>query len=125
MASGSKAEVLSAAVCRAPSHGSILEIGTYCGYSAIQIAMACPGVRIVTLEVDPVNMVIAGNILAFAGLAHVVDARTGHSKDLLHRLHLRDKRKDDLQVRVVFTDLKGSRYVEDLEMLENQFFAAA
>ena len=120
VAGGSKAEVLSAAVCRAPSRGSILEIGTYCGYSAIRMAMACPGVCIITLEVDPAHMVIARNLFVFAGLAHVVDVWTGHSKDLLHRIHLRHGGKDDLQFRSVFMDQKGSRYVEDLEMLENQ-----
>ena len=120
MAGGSKAEGLSAAVRRAPSHGSILEIGTYCGYSAIRMAMTYPGVRIMTLEVDPAHMVIARRMLALAGLARMVDVWTGHSKDLLHRFHLRYKGKDNLQFRVVFMDYKGSRYVEDLEMLESQ-----
>merc|ERR1711904_555726 len=108
VAGGSKAEVLSAAVCRAPARGSILEIGTYCGYSAIRMAMACPGVRIITLEADPAHMVIARNVIAFAGLAQVADARTGHSKDLLHRANLNYKGKDILEFRAVFMDQKGS-----------------
>ena len=104
VAGGSKVEVLIAALRRAPLLGGILEYGTYCGYSASQIAMPCPGVRIVTLEVDPAHTVIAGNMLASAGLGHVVDAWTGHSKDLLHRLHLRGKGKGDLLLRVAFAD---------------------
>jgi hypothetical protein len=30
--------------------GSILEIGTYCGYSALRMAMAAPNCRVVSLE---------------------------------------------------------------------------
>lgn len=104
MAGGSKSEVLSAAMCRAPSRGSILEIGTYCGYSAIQMSMVCPDVCIITLEADPAHMVIARNVLAFTGLANLVYVWTGHSKDLLHQLHLRYKCKDNLQFRAVFMD---------------------
>ena len=65
-------------------------------------------------------MVIAGNMLAFAGLAQVVDVWTGHSKDVLHRVHWRYKGKDKLRFQAVFTDQKGSRYVEDLEKMEDQ-----
>ncbi len=43
VASGGKAEVLSAAVHRAPVNGSILEIGAYCGYSATLIAILAGG----------------------------------------------------------------------------------
>ena len=120
VAGGVKAEVLTAAVCMAPSQGSILEIGTYCGYSAIRMAMACPGARIVTLEVDPVHVVIARNMLAFARLDHQVDVWTGHSSDLLHRLHLRYKEEGNIEFRAVFMDQRGSRYTQDLETLENQ-----
>lgn len=84
------------------------------------MARVCPGVRIVSLEADPALMVIARNVLAFAGLANVVDVWTGHSTDLLRQLHVRYTVKDNLQFRAVFMDQKGTRYIEDLEMLENQ-----
>merc|ERR1712224_293424 len=120
VAGGSKAEVVTAAVRRAPSQGSILEIGTYCGFSAMLIAIACPGVHIVTLEMDPAQVVIARSMLAFAELSHMVDVWTGPSKDLLHRLDLRYKGKPNLAFRGVFMDHKGSRFPDDLQMLENQ-----
>eukprot|EP00747_Dinoflagellata_sp_TGD_P095470 gnl/TRDRNA2_/TRDRNA2_166478_c2_seq3.p1 gnl/TRDRNA2_/TRDRNA2_166478_c2~~gnl/TRDRNA2_/TRDRNA2_166478_c2_seq3.p1 ORF type:complete len:445 (-),score=59.94 gnl/TRDRNA2_/TRDRNA2_166478_c2_seq3:34-1368(-) len=120
VAGGSKAEVLKAAARRAPSHGSILEIGTYCGYSAIRLATACPGTSVVTLEADPAHVIIARNILAFAGLTDVVDVWTGHSKEILSRLRSCHKGRGHLPFRAVFMDQKGSRYVEDLEMLENE-----
>jgi len=115
VAGGTKASVLSAAVSQAPA-GSILEIGAYCGYSAIRMAMACPGTRIATLEVNPAHVVIARNMVAFAGLAHVVDVWTGHSKDILHRLSARYGGR--LALGAVFMDQRGSRYDEDLEALE-------
>jgi len=116
VAGGNKADVLEAAVQKAPKGGSVLEIGTYCGYSAIRMAMARPNTRIVTLEVDPAHMVIARNVTAFAGLAHVIDVWTGHSKDLLHRLS--DRYDGRLKLCAVFMDQKGSRYDEDLSALE-------
>lgn len=63
IAGGTKADVLKVAVEQAPDGGSILEIGTYCGFSALRMALARPDTRIVTLEVDPAHMVIARNVL--------------------------------------------------------------
>ena len=70
--------------------------------------MAWPGVRIVTLEADPVCMGIARNIFASAGLAHVVDVCTGPSKDLLHLHHLRDEGKVHLQFGAASLDWKDN-----------------
>eukprot|EP00913_Durusdinium_trenchii_P013297 g12480.t1 len=81
-----KTTVLSKAMKNCPKGGSILEIGTYCGYSALRMAMALPGARVVSLEVDPAHMVIARNMVAYAGMAHMIDIWTGHSKDVLPRL---------------------------------------
>lgn len=86
VAAGRKAEVLIDVLHTATLHGCILEIGTYCGFSAIRMVLACPHVFIVTLERDPAHVIIARNMIAFAGLARVVDVNTGHSRDLLPRL---------------------------------------
>lgn len=118
IAGNTKAEVLTAAVRRSPAAGSILEIGTYCGYSALRMSMAKPGARVVTLEVDPAHMVIARNIVAYAGRAHLIDVWTGHSKDLLHRLQARYP-GETLTFSTVFMDQRGSRYDEDLAALED------
>ena len=85
MAGGKKAIVLTAAACRGPLRSCMFEIGTNCGYSTIGMAMACPGVCIITLEVDPAHMVIARNMLAFAGLAHMIVVWTGHSRGLFQQ----------------------------------------
>ncbi|CAE8646694.1 unnamed protein product [Polarella glacialis] len=102
-AGGSKAAVLLAAMQGGPpaDHAStsetatgthtgisagVLEIGTYCGNSALRLAAALPGVRVTTLELDPVLVAIARALIAFAGLAFAVDVWTGHSKLVLPRL---------------------------------------
>eukprot|EP00747_Dinoflagellata_sp_TGD_P143649 gnl/TRDRNA2_/TRDRNA2_176417_c6_seq5.p1 gnl/TRDRNA2_/TRDRNA2_176417_c6~~gnl/TRDRNA2_/TRDRNA2_176417_c6_seq5.p1 ORF type:complete len:302 (-),score=33.33 gnl/TRDRNA2_/TRDRNA2_176417_c6_seq5:112-1017(-) len=121
VACGNQSEVLKAAATQKMHRDDILEIGTYCGYSAIRMAMACPDAHIVTLEADPAHMIIARNMLAFAGLSDRVDVWTGHSKDLLHRLHLRYQSRQSVQFfQPTFTDKHGRRYVEDLTYLENE-----
>merc|ERR1719433_2214747 len=82
------------------------------------MALAFPGARIVTLEVDPAHMVIARNMIAFAGLAHMIDVWTGHSKDLLPRLPGRYGGPENFKLSAVFMDQRGSRYDEDLAVIE-------
>jgi len=119
VAGDAKAVVLTSAMSGKPRGGSILEIGCYCGYSAIRMAMTVPDVRIVTLEVDPAHVVIARNMVAFAGLAHRIDVWTGHSKDLLTRIPYRYGGPEKFKVGGVFMDQRGSRYDEDLKTLES------
>eukprot|EP00927_Polykrikos_kofoidii_P060867 TRINITY_DN55772_c0_g1_i1.p1 TRINITY_DN55772_c0_g1~~TRINITY_DN55772_c0_g1_i1.p1 ORF type:complete len:496 (-),score=73.91 TRINITY_DN55772_c0_g1_i1:51-1499(-) len=119
VAAGGKADILTDSVQRAPRRGSILEIGTYCGYSAIRMALARPDTRVVSMEVDPAHMVIARNVVAFAGLAHRIDVWTGHSKDIMHRLPNKYGGVERFRICAVFMDQKGSRYEEDLSTLES------
>eukprot|EP00747_Dinoflagellata_sp_TGD_P125647 gnl/TRDRNA2_/TRDRNA2_174188_c3_seq1.p1 gnl/TRDRNA2_/TRDRNA2_174188_c3~~gnl/TRDRNA2_/TRDRNA2_174188_c3_seq1.p1 ORF type:complete len:492 (+),score=81.51 gnl/TRDRNA2_/TRDRNA2_174188_c3_seq1:267-1742(+) len=115
VAGGAKAEVLADAVSAAPAGEQILEVGTYCGYSALHLASTRPGVRIVTLEVDPLNVAIARNLIAFAGYSHLIDVWTGHSEDLLPRVSARYGGR--LKFCAVFMDQRGSRYTADLEAM--------
>eukprot|EP00434_Breviolum_minutum_P029186 symbB.v1.2.025816.t1/scaffold2532.1/size76761/2 len=101
-----------------PPGGSILEVGTYCGYSALRMAMAVPHCRVVSLEVDPAHMVIARNMVAYAGMAHMIDIWTGHSKDVLPRLPNKYGGRQNFKISGVFMDQKGSRYHEDLSVIE-------
>ena len=114
----SKADVLAAAVRAAPSGGGMLEIGTYCGYSATRMAMAAPGVCLTTLEVDPTHVVIARNVLAMAGLHRAVDVWTGHSKAVLQRVAARRASGGEAPFSAVFMDRWGSQYMEDFGVLE-------
>ncbi|CAE8630449.1 unnamed protein product, partial [Polarella glacialis] len=111
--------VLVAAAQAAPSGGSIrLEIGAYIGHSAVRLAAARPGTRVATLEVDPVHVVIARNLIAFAGLGKEVSVWTGYSRELLPLLAAKYGRADDGGgFSFVFMDQRGSRYEEDLAAL--------
>jgi len=122
IAGGAKATILCSALRLAPEDGAILEVGTYCGYSALRLAMAAPCSPILTLEVDAVHAFVAHNIIAFAGLTHAIEIRIGHSADVLPQLlpapRMASRRPGGF--RAVFMDQKGSRYGEDLQVLEAQ-----
>jgi len=122
VAGGGKAQILARAIRNAPPWGDILEIGTYCGYSAVRIAIAAPGTRVVTLEVDPVHALIARNLLIFAGLAHAVDVHVGHSVQLIPLLAGSGSDCARPKFRSVFLDSRGSRYCEELDLLERHGF---
>lgn len=65
----------------------ILEVGTLGGYSTLWLARALPaGGRLVTLEVEPRHAEVARANLARAGLAEVVEVRTGPALDTLAEL---------------------------------------
>lgn len=117
-AGGAKADILEAAVRTAPTGGGVLEIGTYCGYSAIRMSIALPGTYILTLEVDPIHVAVARNIITLAGLMHAIDIRTGHSNTLLPGISARYKNSGILPFSAIFMDRWGSQYHEDLLLLE-------
>jgi predicted O-methyltransferase YrrM len=65
----------------------ILELGTLGGYSTIWMGRAlAPGGRLVTLELDPGYAKVAGESIAAAGLADVVEQRVGPAADSLRAL---------------------------------------
>jgi len=119
--------VLTAAVHIAPEDGVALEIGTYCGYSAARIAAVklsrCSSSNrtpcVITLEVDLAHAAIARNVLAYAGLAHVVEVVVGHSEDtlpwLVSQLSIKFRR---MPISFLFLDQRGSRYEADVATLE-------
>lgn len=117
VAGGAKAQILSKVSRQSvPEGGTVLEIGTYCGYSAIHMARTLPvGARITSIEVNPTCMIVARNLVAFAGLAHVIEVLTGHSKDVLPWLA---KTRPGHQFAMVFMDQSGSRYDADLSFME-------
>ncbi|CAL1144507.1 unnamed protein product [Cladocopium goreaui] len=123
IAGGIKTDVLTAAIKGGPLTSgdlqcSVLEIGAYCGYSSTRMALALPGVHIASMEVDPVHMIIARNVVLHGGLAGTIDVWTGHSKDLLPRILKRYG--GELKFGAVFMDQKGSRYQEDMLKMESE-----
>lgn len=72
-----KGELLDAALRRAEPR-LILELGTYCGYSALRMARAMPaGARLVSVELSAPNAAIARRIWDHAGLADEVSVVVG------------------------------------------------
>lgn len=66
---------------------NILEIGTLGGYSTIWLARALPADgRLITMEFDAKHAMIAGENIANAGLADMVELREGKALDLLPEL---------------------------------------
>jgi predicted O-methyltransferase YrrM len=66
---------------------NILEIGTLGGYSTIWLARALPAEgRLITMEFDAKHAMIAGENIANAGLADMVELREGKALDLLPEL---------------------------------------
>jgi predicted O-methyltransferase YrrM len=65
----------------------ILEVGTLAGYSTIWLARALPADgTLVTLEADPHHAEVARSNLERAGVAELVDLRTGPALDTLPKL---------------------------------------
>jgi catechol O-methyltransferase len=63
-----KGEILDAAIRRAQPR-LLLELGTYCGYSALRAARAMPeAARLVSIELNPQNAAIARRIWDHAGI---------------------------------------------------------
>ena len=72
-----KGALLDAALRRSKPH-LILELGTYCGYSALRMARVMPeGARIVSIEFVEANATVARGILEHAGVADRVTIVVG------------------------------------------------
>jgi catechol O-methyltransferase len=114
-----KGEILDRAVRRA-SPELILELGTYCGYSALRMAREMPaGARVCSLELVPANAEIARRIWDHAGLGDEVTVVVGtlgdggSTIDALSTEHAFGEGAVDL----VFIDHDKAAYLPDLERI--------
>ncbi len=104
-----KGPLLSEMIGRLPDGARVLELGAYCGYSAIMICqrLAPPG-NLVSVEVSSQNAEATRDNVAAAGFADRVDVRVGSSSDEIPKLqgpfdlvfldHWKDLYKTDLQL---------------------------
>jgi len=93
-----------------------LELGTYCGYSALRIARNLPeNGKLLSVEKDELFAAIATKIIEFAGLDHKVKIwiGTAHS-ELMHISERLEKQPADF----VLCDHSKERFVPDLKLLE-------
>ncbi|XP_044540020.1 catechol O-methyltransferase-like, partial [Gracilinanus agilis] len=93
----------------------LLELGTYCGYSAIRMArLLPPGARLFTIEFNESFASIAGQMIQVAGLQDKVSILKGPSHEVIPQL--RKKHEIDT-VDLVFLDHWKDRYLPDTRLL--------
>ncbi|XP_075904031.1 catechol O-methyltransferase B [Nelusetta ayraudi] len=95
---------------------SVLELGTYCGYSTVRIArLLPPHAKLVTLEFNPHFAAIARQVISWAGVEEKVHLVEGASGDLIPRMkELFGVTAFDL----VFLDHWKDRYLPDTKLME-------
>jgi catechol O-methyltransferase len=114
-----KGELLDAALRRA-SPQLILELGTYCGYSALRLAREMPeGARVVSIELNAANAAIARRIWDHAGIRDQLSvvvgtlADDGKTMDVLESEHGFEEHSVDF----VFIDHDKDVYLPDLQRI--------
>ena len=112
-----KGAILDAAVRRA-APTQALELGTYCGYSAMRIARAAPTARVYSVEFSAANAAVARRIWAHADLDDRITCVVGTLADgggTLDALAARGFAAGSLDF--VFIDHDKSAYLTDLESI--------
>lgn len=114
-----KGEILDRAVRRA-SPQLVLELGTYCGYSALRMARVMPaGARICSIEFSPANAAIARRIWDHAGIGDRLTVVVGTLDDggsTIDRLRTEHGFGEGM-VDFVFVDHDKAAYLPDLERI--------
>jgi catechol O-methyltransferase len=114
-----KGEILDRAVGRG-SPQMLLELGTYCGYSALRTARVMPaGARLYSLEFNPANASIARRIWDHAGIGDqltVIVGTLGDGGSTIERLE-HEHGFGAGRVDFVFVDHDKAAYLPDLERI--------
>lgn len=113
-----KGLLLDAAVRRA-GPALVLELGTYCGYSALRIARAAPAARVVSVEFSAANADVARRIWSHAGVADRVTCVVGTLGDDGRTLAALagDHGVTSGSVDVLFIDHDKKAYLPDLQAI--------
>ncbi|NWX83316.1 COMT methyltransferase, partial [Nothoprocta ornata] len=93
----------------------VLELGTYCGYSAVRIArLLKAGACLLTVEFNPKFAAIAKQMIEFAGVQDKVNILEGPSEEIIPQL----KKKHEVDtLDFVFLDHWKDRYAPDTILL--------
>jgi catechol O-methyltransferase len=117
-----KGEILDRAIQRMRPR-RLLELGTYCGYSALRMIRAMPSnAQLYSIELRPANAQIARRIWDYAGVGDRVTVVVGHlgdggsTLDQLRAAHGFTSGGMDF----VFVDHDKSAYLPDLQRILNQ-----
>jgi catechol O-methyltransferase len=114
-----KGEILDRAVQRARPH-RVLELGTYCGYSALRMARAMPsGAALYSVEFSAANAEVARRIWQHAGVTDRVTAIVGSLGDGGQTLQRLEAEFGFLpgNVDFVFIDHDKAAYLPDLQRI--------
>ena len=114
-----KGAILDAAVRRAAPR-LVLELGTYCGYSALRIArLLTDGARLVSVEYSAANAALARRVLKHAGVADRVTVVVGTLGDGGATLEALEQQHGlaTAAVDAVFLDHDKDAYLPDLERM--------
>ncbi|XP_043977527.1 catechol O-methyltransferase B isoform X1 [Gambusia affinis] len=97
---------------------TVLELGTYCGYSTVRIAsLLPPDAKLITLEFNPHNAAIARQVIAWAGLGDKIQLVEGASGDWIPKL----REKFGIEAfDLVFLDHWKDRYLPDTKLMEQE-----
>lgn len=110
-----RGEALDAAVLKAKP-GLVLELGTYCGYSAVRIGRLLPeGAKLVSIEIEPLFAAIASKVVEHAGLSDKVKVEIGSVKE---RLPMIRKKYGDRPVDTLMLDHEAQSWLPDVKVLE-------
>merc|ERR1712176_1589682 len=71
--------------------------------------------KVVTVEIDPINVVVASNLIALAGLSLDIEVWAGGSSDVAAHVLERFGSKS---VSMLFMDHRGSLFHEDLQSFQ-------
>jgi len=102
---------------RAKQPTSAMEIGAYCGYTAVRMgALMAPGSKLISMELDPLFAAIASKVVEHAGLQDRVFVEIGLIQDRLPRIHQKYGLSGPLDALVLDHDV--SSFLPDLQLLE-------
>ena len=102
---------------------TVVELGTYCGYSAITLAQTlqqathCPDCHIYTVEVNPQYAAIAQRLIRLTKLDKLITILLHDAERDLVSL-LKSKLGDDKTIDFLFLDHDKDAYLADLQKLE-------
>ncbi|HEX8933131.1 MAG TPA: O-methyltransferase, partial [Pseudonocardiaceae bacterium] len=117
-----KGEILDRAIQRVRPR-RLLELGTYCGYSALRMIRAMPSnAQLYSIELRPANAQIARRIWDYAGVGDRVTVVVGHLGDGGSTLDQLRAEHDFANggLDFVFVDHDKSAYLPDLQRILNQ-----
>jgi catechol O-methyltransferase len=93
-----------------------MELGTYCGYTAVRIGrLLPPGARLISVEIEPLFAAIASTVVEHAGLRDTVSVEIGSVEERLPAIH-RKHGKEPLDA--LLLDHAVGEFLPDLRLLE-------